>query len=268
MTIGSFTLLLNEKTWIAPHLLSWLPHLDEMVFYDGGSKDGTLEIIERFQNNSSHGHKIKLFLDKNPKDLQDDYVKLFDECLHELSTDLAAFLHPDFFLVEPGNIRKLEGGISYTMRLDSFAGDPGGTLYQIKGRAESWKNIYTLRPNLGLHYWGHYGSAWEDCYYREITGDIHQHFGSKFEAYPYPVVDSGIKAFHYSDVRPYSRRLSRMITCLKNQGYAARGFSEDQIVDLAKNHPRVSLKSNAVLDLIPAEYPAEFLAAQMEVASA
>ena len=263
MTIGSFCLVRNEREWMAPHLASWLPYLDEMVLYDGNSTDGTLDIIERFKKESAHGYKIKLFKDRDPRDLKDDYVKLFNDCLHELSTDLAAFIHPDFFLVDPGGIRNLDGGISYTMHLESYAGEPGGELYKIeRGRSKTWKNIFTLRPNLGVHYFGHYGAANEDCYYSEITGDEHKHYGNKFGYYPYPVVDSGIRALHFSDVRPHARRLGRMVTCLLNQNYP-----KDQAELLAPTHPRVTLQDNDWFKFVPAEYPAEFLAAQKEVSS-
>jgi len=45
-SVGSFCLIKNEKIWIREHLRSWLPILDQMVFYDGGSTDGTLKIAE------------------------------------------------------------------------------------------------------------------------------------------------------------------------------------------------------------------------------
>lgn len=256
-TLGSFTLILNEAHWIAPHLTSWLPHLSEMVFYDGGSEDGTIEIIEAFRHAHPDGKKIRLFKDKNPKDLESDYTRLFDACLHELSTDLATFIHPDFYLEHPGNLHNLEGGISYTMNLRSFAGDPGGNLFEIVGRGEKWKNTYTLRPDLGLHYHGAYGSPHEDCYYREITGDEHIHHGHNFDRYPYPVVDSGAKVLHYSDVRTPRRRYERMVKCLVNQGHP---LARAEMI--AMQHPRVTLKDSQDFTFTPASYSPEFVAAR------
>lgn len=258
-TIGSFTIVKNERPWIAAHLESWLPFLDEMVFYDGFSKDGTLEILKHYQANHEHGHKIKVFEGKDPADLRDAYVKMFDDCLHELSTDLAAFTHPDMILMEPGNIRNLDGGLSYAISLKSFAGEPGGPVFEIvEGRGKLWKNIYTLKPDLGLHYFGHYGAANEDCYYREITGDEHEHHGPDTHLYPYSVVDSGVVVHHYSDVRPYERRLGRMVVCMENQG-------KTDVREKALAHPRVTLKDGDGFKMVPSEYPAVFAEAEKKI---
>lgn len=257
-SVGSFILILNEAPFIGMHLASWLPHLSEMVFYDGGSTDGTLEIIEAFRCDHTHGHKIKLFRDKNPKDLREDYTRLFNECLRELGTDIAAFIHPDFYLEDPGNLASLNGGLSYTMNLRSFAGEPGGQLFEVTGRGEKWKNLFTMKPDLGLHYAGAYGANEEDCYYREITGDEHINHGQAFHRYPYEVGDSGAKVWHFSDVRPYARRLDRMRKCLSNQG---------QNVGLAESHPRVTLKDGYGFKFEPAEWPAEFVEARAKYAN-
>ena len=77
------------------------------------------------------------------------------------------------------------------------------------------------------------------------------------DGYPYEVVDSGLEVLHFSDVRPYARRLERMKTCLKNQG---------NNVALAESHPRVTLKPGGfkydTFNLVPAEYPAAMLEAR------
>lgn len=254
MTIGSFTLIRNEAPWIAANLLAWLPYLDEMVLFDGNSEDGTLEIIEAVKREHPEGSKITLVKDKDPKDLQADYVRLFDECLRTLSTDLAAFLHPDMIPSKVPELGHLAGCVAASMRMRSFAGEPGAQLYEIKGRGEAWKNVYRLRnPDLGAHYFGHYGHSAEDVYFSEITGAEHAHHGSNFSAYPYEVVDSGIEVLHFSDVRPYARRLDRMKKCLANQGNP---------VEFAELHPRVTLQGDAQFSFVLAEYPASMLAAR------
>lgn len=261
-SIGSFTLVKNEAQWLGVHLSSWLPYLDEAVFFDGNSTDGTIEIIERFQRSHKDGHKIKLYLGKDPKDLRDDYVRTFNECLKALTTDYAAFLHPDMICVDPGNIRNLREGIAYFSTMESFAGNPGEQLFKITtGRADRWKNIYLAKnPDLGLHYHGWYGSADEDCYFREITGDEHIHRGSDFHLYPYPVLDSGIKIAHYSDVRSYERRLGRMETCLRNQGH-----SEAEVKRKAAIHPRVTLLDGDGFRFAKCEYPEIFKSWESEL---
>lgn len=259
MSIGSFTLIRNEAPWIAAHLLSWLPRLSEMVFFDGNSTDGTLEIIKAIRDNEPDGHKIKLFEKKDPADLRDSYVGMFNECMWSLKTDLAWFLHPDMVLSQmPYSLDHLEGCLAASVKMRSFAGEPGGSLYEIKGRADAWKNIYRLRnPDIGAHYFGHYGSAEEDVYFRDITGNAHEHHGPDFNRYPYEVDSSGIEVLHFSDVRPYERRLGRMKTCLENQG-----MPKSQIHDKAVNHPRVTLKDGQGFRFEPSEWPAEFVEAR------
>jgi glycosyltransferase involved in cell wall biosynthesis len=261
VSIGTFCLVKNESPWIGAHLLQILPYIDEVVLFDGGSTDGTLEIIKAIQRGNGDGKKIKLFEDKDPKDLQDDYVRLFDECMRSLSTDLAWFLHPDMFVVNPEKILAVRESraISLTTKIRSFAGEPGGQLYEIKGRGEAWKNIYRLRsPDLGAHYFGHYGAHNEDVYFRAITGDSHEHYGQDFQFYPYGVDESGLEVLHFSDVRPRARRVDRMVKCFKNNGY-----SEEVARARTEAHPRVTLKDGDGLKFVPSQYPQDFIDADM-----
>lgn len=235
--LGSFCLIKDEGLFIKAHLNSWLPILEQMVFYDGGSTDGTLEIIKEAKR-GEFGNKIKLYEDKDPKDLTVDYQKLSNDAMWSVDSDLAIFLHPDQFFDNASVAQLPKGTISATCNMRSFAGEPDGQIYEIKGRGEKWKNIYRLRnPNLGAHYYGSYGASNEDTYFKEITGNAHEHYSQSFHLYPYPVHDSGITILHYSDVRPYKRRLERMIKCMINQGY-----SEKDAIKAAPLHPRVSLK--------------------------
>ena len=235
-TIGSFCLIKNEARFINRHIAEWLPFLDEMVFFDGGSTDGTLEILKQYADTSP---KIKLFEGKDPSDLQDDYVNLSNGAMWALGTDLAIFLHPDMFPANGETLRRLPDDlIAAAVEMESYAGDPGESIYRIEGRGSAWKTIYRLRnPNLGAHYHGHYGAHNEDTYFSEITGDKHEHYGTDFSKYPYPVNNSGLIIKHFSDVRPYARRLDRMIKCLINQGHSPKAAQE-----IAPQHPRVSLK--------------------------
>lgn len=239
MSFGSFCLVKNERSWIRPHLYSWLPWVDQMAFWDGNSTDGTLEIIKEIRDTHPFGHKILLKENKDCANLQDDYVRLFNEMIQALDTDYCGFLHADMILDDPGNIKDLGDAIAYYFHLRSFGGEPGGQMYEItKGRAKTWKDIFRRRdPDLGLHYFGFYGAKNEDCYFSKITGNSHVYHNENYEKYPYEVKDSGIKVSHFSDVRPYERRVSRMITCLLNQGYP-KDFAEK----FSKVHPRVTFK--------------------------
>lgn len=258
-TLGSYILIKNEIQFIREHLRMWLPLLDQMVFLDGNSTDGTLEAIKFAQANNPDGYKIKLVVDRDPVDLREDYTRLFNEALWSLDTDLAFFLHPDMAPKKvPNNFNHLHDAMAASVGMRSFAGDPGGQLYEISGRSEAWKSIVRLRnPNMAAKYHGFYGAANEDTYLTEITGDAYEHYGSNFSLYPYEVADSMIEVLHYSDVRPYERRLSRMRTCLINQGWKDR-LSPEEFDKKLLEHPRVTLKDNDTFKFIPAEYPAEY----------
>lgn len=251
-TVGTFTLIRDEARWIRAHLLSWLPFVDEQVFFDGNSSDGTLEIIKDVRANHPFGKRIKLFENRDCADLDSDYQIVFNDCLRSLTTDYAIFAHPDMMLDEPGNIGFLGDAPAYTSSMRSFAGEPDGQLYEIKtGRAEAWKNIYRLHnPDLGLHYFGAYGSENEDCYFSKITGNEHRYRGTDFSAYPYEVKDSGIKISHFSDVRTLDRRIDRMVKCLLNQGQPLEIAKE-----IAKVHPRVTFQNSFGFKFEPCEYP-------------
>ena len=237
MTIGSFTLIKNEILWIRDHLEAWLPLLDQIVFFDGNSTDGTYEVLSEYKE--KYPHKLLVAENTDPHDLQDDYVRLFNGALRCLDTDFAFYIHPDMFPIGgEENLKKLDTNtLAYTVNIRSFAGNPGNQLYELEGRAKAWKTIMRLKPDFGLHYYGHYGSAEEDMYFSEITGDQHQ-FHKDFDKYPYTVRNSGIEIAHFSDVRPFERRLERMKRCLLNQGY-----NEIEADYEAHHHPRVTLKS-------------------------
>jgi len=244
MTIGSFTLIRNEINFIKAHIEAWMPFLDSMIFYDGNSTDGTLEVLEGY---AKHGGGLRLFKGKDPKDLTDDYTRLSNECMHSCPSDLVMFLHPDMFPENGEALRKIPSDIiAATFNIRSFAGDPDGKLYEIKGRGVKWKDIYRLNnPNLGAHYFGHYGAQDEDVYFSEITGNEHKHHGQEFSKYSYPVHESELIINHFSDVRPYARRLERMERCLINQGYTPQ-----KAKSIAPMHPRVSLKDDMVFKFI------------------
>jgi glycosyltransferase involved in cell wall biosynthesis len=242
----------NESRWIAAHILNVIPYIDEMVFYDGNSTDGTVQIIEDIRNYNEHGHKIMLFKDKDPKNLSEDYTRISNECMWSLSTDFAWFLHPDMYLPHPEQILKVKDSeaVAISTKVRSFGGDPDGKLYEIHGRSKEWKHIYRLRnPNLGCHYFGAYGAWNEDCYFSDITGDAHI-LHEDHSALPYAVERSGIEVLHFSDVRPYERRVSRMVKCLLNNGW-----KEEAALERAKVHPRVTFKNEETFKFSESSYP-------------
>ena len=234
-----------------------LPYLDECVFFDGGSTDGTVEILEAIIVEHPHGHRINIHRNRDCANLQDAYVELFNECLRTLTTDLAWFAHPDFYCVNPEQLLKIRESKATAMltHMRSFAGEPGGDLYEIKGRGEQWKNIYRLRnPDFGAHYFGHYGAHEEDVYFSDITGEEHKNHAPFWDRYPYEIEDSGLEILHFSDVRHLSRRHDRMVKCLVNQGHPL-----DRAERIAKEHPRVTLKDAPGFAFIPSKYPGDFV---------
>ncbi len=241
-TVGSFTLIKNEAEWIGAHLMAWLPLLDQMVFLDGNSTDDTRYVIDEVREKHPLGSKIVLWVNSDPADLRDDYVRVQNKALAQLGTNYAVFLHPDMF---PLSVDDRFGNIgvyhAYAHGMKSYAGEPGEKyMYEIsEGRGAAWKNVMRKRdPDLGLHYHGHYGAANEDMYFSAITGDEHEFHGTKFERYPYAIGDSGLVIAHFSDVRPLERRISRMASCLVNQGW-----DPEKAKKYAPTHPRVSFDS-------------------------
>ena len=232
--LGAYTLIKNEVPWIGYCVMAARHAVSEFVYYDGNSDDGTIEILEYLRDKK--GVNIKLYKNKDPKNLQDDYVRMFNEALSQLRTMFAMFLHPDM-IVTDGNWSPVDGPLAYTVKMDSYAGDPQGPLHRFAaGRTDRWKNI--MKNSLGLHYHGHYGAANEDTYFREITGDEHE-MHTEPKDYPYGVGDSGLRLAHYSDVRPYARRLGRMLSCLRNQH---PGMPDINYQEYAKVHPRVTFE--------------------------
>lgn len=256
MSIGIFQIVKNEAQWIGPWLMSFLPHVDQFSIYDGNSNDGTLDIINHVAGLPG-GDKIKLRLGIDPDVKTEEYTTAFDCCMRELDTDLAAFIHPDMFPVNPETLGELKGSkaVALYSEIESFGGEPGGELFRFEsGRAKRWKNIYRLKnPDLGAHYHGLYGAANEDVYFSEITGSEHEFFGDDFERYPYRVEASGLRLLHYSDVRSRGRRVERMIRCLMNRGHDA-----DYAISAAMDHPRVTLKDGYGFSLVESDYPAEW----------
>lgn len=256
-SLGAFTIIKNEAHWVGFCLMACRPFVNEFVYFDGNSTDGTVELLKYIKK--KYKIRIRLFEGMDPKDLQEDYVRIFNECLKQVKSDYAMFLHPDMVSVDSfPDLSDQE--LAYFVTMRSFAGEPGKTLYEImEGRKSRWKSI--MRNDLGLHYYGHYGAAEEDMYFQEITGPEHCLFDN-FAMYPYRIQDSGIRLNHYSDVRPLERRMNRMATCLTNQ---RKGMSREEALKLAAEHPRVSFRNSEIFgkfefrEPTAEAYPAVFL---------
>lgn len=237
MKLSTFCLIKNEMRFIAYHVLSFLDHVDEMVFFDGNSTDGTVEALTYLQAEHPKGRRIRLFTGKDCTDLCGDYVRLFNEALAQCQSEYIAFIHPDMIPVNPAVLRCARGwdALVYSAGLRSFSHDMHTEI--TKGRRGWWKAWH--KNTMGLHYHGFYGVNEEDMYYRDITGNNYAVLPEP-GYYPYEIKDSGLVLNHYCEVKDYNRRLDKMVKSIRNQGY---GLAESAILEMAKAHPRVTLKS-------------------------
>jgi hypothetical protein len=235
MRLGAFCITKNEAQWIGFSVMSTKDFTDEYVYFDGNSTDGTVELLKYIRD--KYKVNIKVFEDQDPKNLKDDYVRVFNECIKQVKSKYAWFLHPDMIVTKAPLMTW--DPLAWSVKVRSFAGEPRETIYEFKeGRTDRWKAI--MLNDLGLHYHGHYGAGNEDMYFKDLTGDEHTMF-ENFASYPYEIRDSGIELNHYSDVRGYARRYHRMLTCIKHQ---YQGIDNKAAEDLAYNHPRVSFVPN------------------------
>lgn len=234
--LSVITPVLNEVDFIGYCVMAALPVAHEFIYLlDEKSSDGTRELLWHLQNIHARG-KIQIIDTPNfhPSDTG-KYNAAFNEGIKRMTGDAAWFLHPDMIVTDYPKEGLKEGPLAFFTHLRSFAKDLQ-TVYT-KGRCNQWKNIHMNQ--YGLHYFGDYGGIVEDWYHRDITGNAHSHYQTRFDLYPFDVGDSGIYVNHYCEMKPYARRLEKMKTCLKAQ---YPGADEEWIEVAAAHHPRVTLE--------------------------
>lgn len=230
----------NEAQFLPYSIMAVHPYVEEFVYaVSPKSDDGTIEMLRHIAK--TYG-KVRILLqskyDFDPLDMK-AYDASFNDCIEQSHCDAMWFHHMDMVVTNPEKIAELkEGPLAWTVNMTSYARDMRTVI--TKGRAEAWKNLHAKK--LGLHYAGGYGSLNEDFYHSDITGKSYRHFGTNYHLYPYEIADSGINVNHYSEVKPYKRRLEKMKTCLKTQH---PNFTEEMIEELAVNHPRVTLEQSS-----------------------
>ena len=243
MRVSIVSPLKNEVLFCGYSIMALLPYVEDIVYACAKSDDGTDELLDHIKAKYA-GDKLVLLrkpeYDFNPDD-QMAYNKAFNDCIETCKGESVFFCHPDMLVHNPEMLLALNGNsVAYYTNLTSYAGDFCTKI--VRGRATKWKNIHVKK--LGLHYFGGYGSQNEDFYHSDITGKSYNHFGDNFRAYPYKVTDSGLKVSHYCELKPYKRRFEKMKSCLKTL-YPKK--AEEELNDLAKNHPRVSLEKTSDL---------------------
>lgn len=233
MKISVFAPIKNEAQFIGYGIMSLLPHVDELVYGDANSSDGTVQIIEDIQKKYDREGKIKLVKGFDFADFKEDYTRKYNELMDLCSGEYIFYCHPDMILTKPGILmdRSKMDAKAYFVNMRSFAGE-SMELEIVKGRTDRWKLI--MRNALGLHYHGFYGEPTEDMYFRHITGS-HYQVHKDMKKYPFEVVDSGIELWHFCECKPKDRRTEKMERVFKD----GLGIKDEG----ALNHPRVTLKS-------------------------
>lgn len=247
-TIAVFSIVKNEADYIGYSIMSMLDHVDAFYYYDGNSTDGTIEIIEYIKTKYDKQNKIHLFKNKDCKDLQGDYVRLWNELLSEIKEDFCFYCHPDMISINAEKIKEKFNldTIRYTVNMVSFAGTKRDKIITA-GREKKWATIY--RNDLGLHFAGYYGAVEEDFYFSAITGNEHI-FYDMLEYLPYKIVNTDLILYHYCDCKPCKRRLDRMVSVLKNTNPTR---SEEEIKSMAVTHPRIHF-NNGVWNRVKFEF--------------
>ena len=232
--ITAFTIIKNEVDYIGYSIMSILDYVDELVYADGNSTDGTIELIEHIKEKYDKDNKIKLFKNKDCKNLKGDYTRLFNWVLKQCTSDYVMFWHADMVMTNPEMFKNIkEPTIRYFIKMVSFV--RGGKKYFKAGRCIRWHTIY--KNDYGLHQYGDYGNVHEDFYFRDITGDEHIAYNMNYNL-NYKTKDSKLVAHHFCEGKDYDRRLDKMIKSLVHCKWA-----KDKAIKVAKNHPRVTLKS-------------------------
>ncbi len=248
--ISAFSIVKNEAQFIGYGVMSLLPHVPEIVYADGDSTDGTLELLDYIKRKYA-GERLRVLRGMDCKDLKADYQRVFNELMKQCKGDYLWYCHPDMILVDPGEIGTIgrdQSKWAYSVNLRNFAGDDIG--WEIaKGRAKKWKTI--MKNDFGLHYWGNYGDGHEDMYFSEITGDEHVVYQDMKE-YPFHVWDSGVELWHLCECKPKKRREEKMQRVFETAGVKDLG-------DVLARHPRVTLESGKTqwgdFEFVPREDP-------------
>ena len=234
MKITAIAPVLNEFPWIGYSILAALSFVDEFVYaLDDQTSDGTKDLL--YYVKEKYAYEKLVILDHpnfHPHDMK-AYNAAFNRCIGHATGDAVFFLHPDMIVTQGAQLQ--EGPLAWWTNMVSYARDFQTVMTH--GRATKWKNIHLKK--FGFHYFGGYGSANEDFYHSDITGNAYKHYGEGFSKYPFKVADSGIRINHYCELKSYRRRLEKMKLCIKTQHPT---FVERKIDEIATQHPRVTLE--------------------------
>jgi glycosyltransferase involved in cell wall biosynthesis len=231
--LSAFSIVKNEAQFIGYGVMSLLPYVDEIVYADGGSTDGTLELLRHIGLKYAPG-KLRVFEGMDCANLKEDYVRLFNDVMEKCTGDYLWYCHPDMILTNPGSLQNIgldPSKWAWSVRMRSFAGENLDREIT-RGRRTHWKTI--MKRDFDLRYWGFYGDENEDMYFEAITGDEHL-VHPNFKAYPYEVHDSQATLWHFCECKPKVRREEKMEKVFKTN------YPSIDSVEALKTHPRITL---------------------------
>jgi hypothetical protein len=221
--------------------MAFYPYIDKFVWADGGSTDGTVELLRYIKQKYDKDNKIVLLENTDCNIYDQTYVDLFNRLLGLCNTEIIAYIHPDMIPMNPEVLETAfnDDNLRWNAGMLSFTDDKEHIWLGNKGRGDKW--ITFNKNDYGLHYYGYYGDVNEDLYYSDITGDEHILPSLKGGAIPYGIGDSGLMLYHYCDAKPYVRRYEKMVSVMNNHSQFKNSKPKDRTIEEeAKAHPRVN----------------------------
>jgi glycosyltransferase involved in cell wall biosynthesis len=236
LKISAFSFCGNEVSYIGYSTMSLLPYVDEVIWADGNSNDGTLDLIKHIQTQYDPEKKVKLFEGFLFENYREDYDEKFNWLLKRCSGDWVIFNHADMVWLDPWKIRPLleaihEDDFIWGLRVNfrSFIND---RWHCMEENDYTWPLIY--KNAHGLHHRGAYGTPYEDFYFED--GLRHDIRSSRRDSEEIRIFHSSIWMHHYRSCKPEWQRLDKMVKQFKAT-FPEKSLEE--CTQLAKQHPYI-----------------------------
>jgi len=247
-TISVFTPIKNEIDFIGYHCMAFYPYFKKFVWADGGSTDGTVELLRYIKKKHDPDNKIMLFENMDCNVYEQSYEDLYNFLLKKCDTEIVSYIHPDMIPLNPEVLKDEfnDDCLRWTSGMISFAGDRDHIWKDNTARADKW--IVFNKNDFGLHYHGYYGDLVEDLFYKDLTGDEYL-FWAGNPNLPYRIGQSKLIMHHYCDAKGYERRYCKMKSVFVNHSKNRLKVTPEQIESETKAHPRVTGKTGKWQDI-------------------